>query len=200
MSKASHLDVPKHQRPPIWTEEAAEFHKRVKRIHDPVKIVVPCAVSEVEFPIPPDKGVHLNSYIEVLDDHQHIEASQRGLRFRDEVDKGLAATRYHRTTSHMQYRTTSTSRHRLTLPLLHRSTLGAYQSRRSSMCVEIFLMEKPPRDQTSLGERRGEIGRREKGPRRFSVIIDSSLLRWCQEIQSAQKMLLKAICKGSSTP
>ncbi|KAF2538755.1 hypothetical protein F2Q68_00020787 [Brassica cretica] len=90
MSKASHLDVPKHQRPPIWTEEAAEFHKRVKRIHDPVKIVVPCAVSEVEFPIPPDKGAHLNSYIEVLDDHQHIEASQRGLRFRDEVDKGLA--------------------------------------------------------------------------------------------------------------
>nr|VDD31245.1 unnamed protein product [Brassica oleracea] len=90
MSKASHLAVPKHQRPPIWTEEAVEFHKRVKRIHDPVKIVVPCAVSEVEFPIPPDKGAHLNSYIEVLDDHQHIEASQRGLRFRDEVDKGLA--------------------------------------------------------------------------------------------------------------
>ena len=25
MSKASHLDVPKHQRPPIWTEEAVHM-------------------------------------------------------------------------------------------------------------------------------------------------------------------------------
>ncbi|KAF2541622.1 hypothetical protein F2Q68_00031332 [Brassica cretica] len=55
MSKASHFAVPKYHRPPIWTEEAVGFHKRVKRIHDPVK---------------------------------HVEASQRGLRFRDEVDKG----------------------------------------------------------------------------------------------------------------
>ncbi|KAF2613917.1 hypothetical protein F2Q70_00011777 [Brassica cretica] len=29
---------------------------RVKRIHDPVKFVVPCAVVEVEFPIPPDRS------------------------------------------------------------------------------------------------------------------------------------------------
>ncbi|KAF2605627.1 hypothetical protein F2Q70_00026147 [Brassica cretica] len=87
MSKASHLAVPKHQRPPIWTEEAAGLHKRVKRIHDPAKIVVPCAVIEVEFPIPPDKSVHLDSYSEILDDHQHVEASQRGLRFQDEVYK-----------------------------------------------------------------------------------------------------------------
>uniref|UniRef100_A0A0D3E8G9 Uncharacterized protein n=1 Tax=Brassica oleracea var. oleracea TaxID=109376 RepID=A0A0D3E8G9_BRAOL len=48
ISKASHLDVPKHQRPPIWTEEPAGFHKR------------------------------------------HVEASQRVLRFRDEVNKGPA--------------------------------------------------------------------------------------------------------------
>ncbi|KAF3581724.1 hypothetical protein DY000_02034421 [Brassica cretica] len=87
MSKASHLAVPKHQRPPIWTEEAAGLHKRMKRIHDPAKIVVPCAVIEVEFPIPPDKSVHLDSYSEILDDHQHVEASQRGLRFQDEVYK-----------------------------------------------------------------------------------------------------------------
>ena len=33
------------------------------------------------------------------------------------------------------------------------------------MCVEILGMEIPPRDQTSLGERRGGIGRREKGSR-----------------------------------
>uniref|UniRef100_A0A0D3A8N7 Uncharacterized protein n=1 Tax=Brassica oleracea var. oleracea TaxID=109376 RepID=A0A0D3A8N7_BRAOL len=54
-SEASHLALPKHQRPPIWIEEAAGFYKRVKRIHDP-----------------------------------HVEASQRGLRFRDEVDKSPA--------------------------------------------------------------------------------------------------------------
>uniref|UniRef100_A0A0D2ZX11 Uncharacterized protein n=1 Tax=Brassica oleracea var. oleracea TaxID=109376 RepID=A0A0D2ZX11_BRAOL len=88
MSKASHLAVPKHQRPPIWTEEAAGFHKRVKRIHDPVKTVVPCAVFEAESPIPPDRSIQFSSHIEVLDDHQHVEASQRGLRFRGEVDKG----------------------------------------------------------------------------------------------------------------
>uniref|UniRef100_A0A0D3CFN3 Retrotransposon gag domain-containing protein n=1 Tax=Brassica oleracea var. oleracea TaxID=109376 RepID=A0A0D3CFN3_BRAOL len=75
-------------RPPIWTEEASGFQKRVKRIHDPVKIVVPCAVFEAETPIPPDRSMQISSYIEVLDDHQHVEASQRGLRFRDEVDKG----------------------------------------------------------------------------------------------------------------
>ncbi|WZZ77826.1 hypothetical protein YC2023_098398 [Brassica napus] len=87
-SETSHLAISKHQRPPIWTEEAAGFHKRVKRIHDRVKIVVPCVVFEAESPIPPDRSMQFNSYIEVLDDHQHVEASQRGLRFKDEVDKG----------------------------------------------------------------------------------------------------------------
>ncbi|KAF3530863.1 hypothetical protein DY000_02039840 [Brassica cretica] len=41
-----------------------------------------------------------------------------------------------------------------------------------------------------------ELEEEEKNQGRFSVIIDSSLLRWCQKIQSAQQMLLKAICKG----
>ncbi|KAF3485186.1 hypothetical protein F2Q69_00053756 [Brassica cretica] len=68
--KASHPAVHGHQRPPICAQEGARFHKRVKKIHDPVKIVVPCVVFEVEFPIPPDTGVHLSSYVEVLDDHQ----------------------------------------------------------------------------------------------------------------------------------
>ncbi|KAF2600245.1 hypothetical protein F2Q68_00008277 [Brassica cretica] len=89
-SETLYLAVHEHQRPPIYAEEAAGIRKRVKRIHDPVKIVVPCAVVEVEFPIPPDRSMHLSPYIEVLDDHQRIEASQKGLRFRDEVDKGLA--------------------------------------------------------------------------------------------------------------
>ncbi|KAH0878579.1 hypothetical protein HID58_065973, partial [Brassica napus] len=64
------LDDHQH-RSHIWTEEAAGFHKRVKRIHDPVKIVVPCTVFEAESPIPPDRSMQFNSYIEVLDDHQH---------------------------------------------------------------------------------------------------------------------------------
>ncbi|KAF3564512.1 hypothetical protein DY000_02017216 [Brassica cretica] len=72
------------------TKKAAGIHKRVKMIHDPVKIVVPCVVFEAESPIPPDRSMHISSYIEVLDDHQHVEASQRGMRFRDEVDKGPA--------------------------------------------------------------------------------------------------------------
>ncbi|KAF2616543.1 hypothetical protein F2Q68_00039810 [Brassica cretica] len=90
MCKASHLAVPKHQRPPIWTEEAAGFHKRVKRIHDHVEIVVPCAVFEAESPIPPDRSMQFSSYIGALDDPLHAEASKRGLRFRDEVDKSPA--------------------------------------------------------------------------------------------------------------
>nr|VDD54754.1 unnamed protein product [Brassica oleracea] len=75
-SEASHNVDSKHLRPLICAEEAAGLHKRVKRIHDPVKIVVPCAMVEVEFPIPPDRNMQLTS--------------QRGLRFRDEVDKGPA--------------------------------------------------------------------------------------------------------------
>uniref|UniRef100_A0A0D3DKA4 Uncharacterized protein n=1 Tax=Brassica oleracea var. oleracea TaxID=109376 RepID=A0A0D3DKA4_BRAOL len=90
MSKASHLVVPKHQRPPIGTEEAAGFHKIVKRIHYPVKIVVPCAVFQAKTHIPPDRSMQFSSYNEVLDDHQHVEASQIELRFRDKVDKGPA--------------------------------------------------------------------------------------------------------------
>ncbi|WZZ03480.1 hypothetical protein YC2023_089401 [Brassica napus] len=86
MSKTSHIDVPEHLRPPICAEEAVRICKRVKSIHDPVKIMVPCAVFEVESPIPPDKVVYLSSYIEVLNDQHHVEAYQRGLQFRDEID------------------------------------------------------------------------------------------------------------------
>ncbi|KAF2602651.1 hypothetical protein F2Q70_00026148 [Brassica cretica] len=89
-SEASRNDDYKHLRPLTCAEEAVGLHKRVKRIHDPVKIVVPCPVVEVESPIPPDRSMQFSSYIEVLDDNQYVEASQRGLRFRDEVDKGPA--------------------------------------------------------------------------------------------------------------
>ena len=127
-SEASDNVDSKHLRPLICAEEAIGFHKRVKRIHDPVKIVVPCAVFEVEFPIPPDNGSHLSSYIEVLDDHQHVEASQKGLRCRDEVDKG--PTEAASVDTDQIPSNDTINRHRSTLPLHHRLTLDGYQSRR----------------------------------------------------------------------
>ncbi|KAF2594064.1 hypothetical protein F2Q70_00043389 [Brassica cretica] len=54
-TEASRNADSKHLRPLTCAEEATGLHKRVKRIHDPVKIVVPCAVVEVESPIPPDR-------------------------------------------------------------------------------------------------------------------------------------------------
>ncbi|KAJ4876063.1 Uncharacterized protein Rs2_41081 [Raphanus sativus] len=54
-SETSYLAVPEHLRP-ICAEEAAGICKRMKRIHDPVKIVVPYAVVEAGSPIPPDRA------------------------------------------------------------------------------------------------------------------------------------------------
>ncbi|KAF3563285.1 hypothetical protein DY000_02015597 [Brassica cretica] len=53
-----------------------------------MKFVVPCIVFEGDFPIPPDKSVHLGSYNGVFDDHMYAVASQRGLRFRGDFGKG----------------------------------------------------------------------------------------------------------------
>ncbi|KAH0917412.1 hypothetical protein HID58_025072, partial [Brassica napus] len=61
--RASHNADSKHLRPLICAKEDGGFHKRVKRKHDPVKIVVPCIVVEVEFPIPPDRCMQLSPYI-----------------------------------------------------------------------------------------------------------------------------------------
>ncbi|KAH0936332.1 hypothetical protein HID58_013449, partial [Brassica napus] len=58
----SHLAVPENLRPPLCEEEAVRICKRVKRIHDPVKFVVPYEVFEAESPIPPDKNMELSSY------------------------------------------------------------------------------------------------------------------------------------------
>lgn len=87
-SKASHPALHEHLRPSIRAEEAAGFHKRVKMIRDPLKIVVPCTVFEAEFPIPPDRSVHLGSYNGVFYDHMYALASHGGLRFGGEIDKG----------------------------------------------------------------------------------------------------------------
>ncbi|KAH0904003.1 hypothetical protein HID58_043506, partial [Brassica napus] len=47
----SHNDDYKHLRPLTCAEEAAGLHKRVKRIHDPVKIVFFMRCIETESPI-----------------------------------------------------------------------------------------------------------------------------------------------------
>ena len=85
-SGVSHLAVPENLRPHLCEEEAVGICKRVKRIHDPVKFVVPYEVFEAESPIPPDKSMELSSYGGVFYDNKYVKASQRGLRFRDEVD------------------------------------------------------------------------------------------------------------------
>ncbi|KAF2587507.1 hypothetical protein F2Q70_00035719 [Brassica cretica] len=169
-SEASHLALPKHQRPPIWIEEAAGFHKRVKRIHDPVKIVVPCAVFEAESPIPPDRSMQFSSYIGVFDDHQHVEASQRGLRFRDEVDKSPAEAASI-DTDQIPSIDTNTS------PSIDATTSPSIESGRVSEQNEFDLCENI-----------------------FDGDTTTRSDKWCQKIQSAQQMLLKAICKASSTP
>lgn len=91
-STTSHLAVPEHLRPPICTEEAAGFHKRVKRIHDHVKFVVPCIVFEVESPIPTNRSVHLGSYIGKFDDHMYALVFERGLRHISDVDTAPTET------------------------------------------------------------------------------------------------------------
>ncbi|KAF3539297.1 hypothetical protein F2Q69_00021745 [Brassica cretica] len=77
-----------------WNSQKSE------KIHDLVKFVVPCAVVEAKFPIPPDKSIHLGSYNEVSNDYMYAVASQRWLRFIGEVDKGSTeATSIDTTTS-----------------------------------------------------------------------------------------------------
>ncbi|KAL0711738.1 hypothetical protein Bca4012_018716 [Brassica carinata] len=92
---------------------AAGFHKRVKRIHDPMKFVVPC---KVELPIPPNRSMHLGSYIRILDDPLQAVAPQRWLRYK------VTLTEPHR----LQCRTTSPQ---------FRSTPITYQCTRSSTFI-----------------------------------------------------------------
>ncbi|KAG2270970.1 hypothetical protein Bca52824_065525 [Brassica carinata] len=118
MSKASHLAVPKHQRPPFWTEEAVGFHKRVKRIHDPMKIGFHALCLKLNL---------LFHLIEVCSTaltlgYLMILYMQKLLREGCDLEmKSIRAQqKHHRSTLTGYHRTTSTSRHRSTLPLLHR--------------------------------------------------------------------------------
>ena len=180
-------------------EEAAEFHKRVKRIHDPVKIVVPCAVVEVESPIPPDWSMQLSPYIRVLDDPLHAEASQRGLRFRDEVDKGPAEA--------ISIDTDQIPSNDINKPAsIDANPSPSIDSGRVSeqkefnVCGNLRDVNTTMRSDKSWGKEEEELEEEKKDQGWSSGIIDPSLLRLCQKIQSAQQVLLTAICKASSTP
>ncbi|KAF3519031.1 hypothetical protein DY000_02058644 [Brassica cretica] len=108
--EASHLAVHEHLRPHICTEEAVGFHKRVKKIHDPVKSRRWCK-------------------------KHHFGISARGDNIRKVWGK------------------------------------------------EVAELEEEKKDQG-----------------RSSVITYSSIIKWCQEVQSAHLIILTAIRKTSSTP
>uniref|UniRef100_A0A0D3D4E4 Uncharacterized protein n=1 Tax=Brassica oleracea var. oleracea TaxID=109376 RepID=A0A0D3D4E4_BRAOL len=154
---------------------------------------------KIEFPIPPDKGAHLSSYVEVLDDHQHVETSQRGLRYRDEVDKGPTETSSINTDRIPSNDTKKpVSIDTTTSPLIDTGRIS--EQKDFDVCGNLFDGETTTRSDKSGGKEEEKLEEEEKDQGRFSAIIDPSLLRWCQEIQSAQHMLLTSICKTSSTP
>ncbi|KAF3540153.1 hypothetical protein F2Q69_00022277 [Brassica cretica] len=96
-----------------------------------------------------------------------------------------------------QYRSTTTGHHRSilphhhrsTLPLHRQSTLDAYQSIRSSMCVEILGMEKPPRDQTTLGGKK-----RRNWKKRKRIMGDSQLSLIPCFSYGVRKSRVRSIC------
>ncbi|KAF2611680.1 hypothetical protein F2Q70_00013178 [Brassica cretica] len=170
-SETSHLFVTRHLRPPICAKEAARFHKRVKRIHDPMKIMVPCDVSQVEWPIQPDRSMQLGTYSGLFDDHQHATASQRGLRLRDEVDKGpakAASIDIGRIPSNDNNKPASIDTFTPTSIDIHRIS----EHKEYEVCRNIFGGGTTVRPDKS-GERRGGIGRkgkRTKGGSQLSLI------------------------------
>ncbi|KAF3523646.1 hypothetical protein F2Q69_00048488 [Brassica cretica] len=173
--------------------------------------------------------MQISSYIKVLDDHQHVEASQRGLRFRDEVDKGPAEAVSIDTDRIPSNDTNKPASIDITISLsidtgrkseqkefdvrgnlrdgdtTMRSDKSGIKKRRNWKKRKMIkdglqgwryhhaIRQVWDKEEEELEEEKNDQGR-------SSGIIDPSLFRWCQEIQSAQYMLLTAICKASSTP
>ncbi|KAF2575170.1 hypothetical protein F2Q70_00004657 [Brassica cretica] len=200
-SEASHNVDSKHLRPPIWTEEAVGFHKRVKRIHDPVKIVVPCDVFEAESPIPPDRSMQFSYCIAVLDDHQHAEASHRGLRFRDEVDKGPAEAASIDTDQISSNDTNKLASIDIsTSPSIDTGRVS--EQKESDECGNLRDGDTTTRSNKFGGKKRRNWKKRKMimGDSQLSLIPRfSDGVRKFREIQSTQQMLFTVICKASST-
>ncbi|KAF3576165.1 hypothetical protein DY000_02031209 [Brassica cretica] len=167
-----------HPRSSIDTHQAVGFHKRVKRIHDPVKIVIPCAVVEVEFPIPPDRFDKGPTEAASIDTDQ-IPSNDTTDAISNGINKPVSID-------------TTTS------PSIDTGRIS--EKKEFDVCGNRIDGETTTRSDKSGGKKRRNWKKRKRTNRRFSAIIDPSLLRWCQEIHSAQQMLLTTICKASSTP
>ena len=161
----------------------------------------------IEFPIPPDRSIQLSPYIGVLDDPLHAEASQRGLRFRDEVDKGPTEAASIDTDQIPSNDATDAISNDINKPVSIDTTTSPLidtgrisEQKDFDVCGNLFDGETTTRSDKSGGKEEEKLEEEEKDQGRFSAIIDPSLLRWCQEIQSAQHMLFTAIRKASSTP
>lgn len=124
-------------------------------VHDLVKIVVPYVVSEVKLPIPPDRSVHLSSYIGVLDDPLHAKASQKGLRLKKYVDQSPSVEVSNDTNPILSIDTTTSS---------SIDTHRASEWKEFEVCQNCFDGGTTTRS-NNFGKRRGRIGRRGKGPR-----------------------------------
>uniref|UniRef100_M4FHY9 Uncharacterized protein n=1 Tax=Brassica campestris TaxID=3711 RepID=M4FHY9_BRACM len=143
--------------------------------------------------------MQLSPYIGVLDDPLHAEASQRGLRFRDEVDKSPAEA--------ISIDTDQIPSNDINKPAsINANPSPSIDSGRVSeqkefnVCGNLRDVNTTMRSDKSWGKEEEELEEEKKDQGWSSGIIDPSLLRLCQKIQSAQQVLLTAICKASSTP
>uniref|UniRef100_A0A0D3ATQ5 Retrotransposon gag domain-containing protein n=1 Tax=Brassica oleracea var. oleracea TaxID=109376 RepID=A0A0D3ATQ5_BRAOL len=156
--------------PHCFIVEMEPIEERMHESEASHNIVIPCAVVEVEFPIPPNRCMQLSPYIGVLDDPLHAEASQRGLRFRDKVDKGPAEAASIDTDQIPSNDTTDAISNDINKPVsIETATSPSIDTGRISkqkefdVCGNLFDGETTTRSDKSGG--RGGIGRRGKGPR-----------------------------------
>ncbi|WZZ03209.1 hypothetical protein YC2023_089130 [Brassica napus] len=135
----------------------------------------------------------------VLDDPLHAEASQRGLRFRDDLDKGPAEA--------ISIDTDQIPSNDINKPAsIDANPSPSIESGRVSeqkefnVCGNLRDVDTTIRSVKSWRKEEEELEEEKKDQGSSSGIIDPSLLRLCQKIHSAQQVLLTAICKASSTP
>ncbi|KAF3554194.1 hypothetical protein F2Q69_00015211 [Brassica cretica] len=141
--------------------------------------------------------MQFSSYIEVLDDHQHVEASQRGLRCRDEVDKGRTEAASVDTDQIPSNDTIN--RHRSTLQLHHRFTLDAYQSRKRYHHAIRQVWGKKRRNWKKRKRIKDGPQVKKKDPRKMSLHEDRRWLRNInrQSISSIDRSLLNSVDRQS---
>ncbi|CAN7066059.1 unnamed protein product, partial [Brassica rapa subsp. trilocularis] len=154
--------------------------KIVKGIPDPVMIMVPCAVVEVEFLIPPDRCMQLSPYIGVPSPNHGLDTSQRGLQFKDEVDKIPAEAASINTDQIPSNDTTDAISNDINKPAsIDSTTSPSINTRRISeqkefdMCENIFNGEATTRSDKSGGKKRRNWKKRKmtKGGSQLSLFL-----------------------------